>query len=331
MRSFSKWNGFRAAGFVGLASGCAAMLMLAAGCNREEAVATTQSTADRPAKEASTTDRKTAGPDTSSKYSDDQILAGLEKLDAPSGPAPIFEKYQDLTIQWDLPAAADAKVPDDDAAKLFKTPRSRQRYKVFSDGSKKKYGKYEEWYPNGQKFVEGEYIDDVKQGPWKLWHENGKLCKTENYLSGKLEGTWKTFTDKGLLESEVSFHDGVRSGRWVTYGPDGKTPAKQEEYYTAKEKKPAAEQTPAGAIDGEWIRYYADGKKASVEHFRNGKHDGELITYYPSGKPQLVQHFKDDQLNGKETRYMESGKVVKEIDWDRGQMVSTSNSGSAGK
>ena len=304
------------AGLVIVASACAAMVTCAVGCNREDAAATTQSSVDPQAKANPSAGDRAA--DSSSNLTDDQILTSLEKRDAPTGPAPIFEKYQDVTIQWEVPSSADAKDPDKQPETLYKSPRNRQRYKIFSDGSKKKDGKYEEWYPNGQKLQDGEYVDDVRQGPWKLWHENGKPCKTENYLNGKLEGTWKTFSDRGLLEMVVSYQDGVRNGRWITYGSDGKTPTRQEEYK-------------AGAIDGEWIYYFPDGKVFRIEHFKQGKRDGELIIRYANGKEQLVQHYQDDQLHGKETRYLENGKVAKEIDWDRGRMVSNSESGSAGK
>jgi antitoxin component YwqK of YwqJK toxin-antitoxin module len=316
MRSLLKWSSSHVAGLVVVASGCAAMFMCAVGCNREPDAATTKSSADPRAKAAAAAGDKTA--DASSDLTDEQIVASVLNRDAQTGPPPKFEKYQDVTIQWDVPASADAKDPDKQPQTLYKTPRSRQHTKFFSDGSTKKDGKYEEWYPNGQKLQEGEYVDDVRQGPWKLWHENGKPCKTENYLNGKLEGTWKTFSDRGLLEMVVSYHDGVRNGRWISYGPDGKTPTRQEEYK-------------AGAIDGEWIYYFADGKVGRIEHFKNGKRDGELITKYPNGKDQLVQHYVDDQLHGKESRYLENGKLAKEIDWDRGQMVSNSQSGSAGK
>ncbi len=316
MRSLLKWISSHVVGLVLVASGCAAILTCAVGCNREQASATTQSSADPQAKPTAAAGDKTA--DASSNLTDDQFLASLEKRDAPTGPPPKFEKYQDVTIQWDVPASANAKDPDKQPETLYKSPRSRQHTKFFSDATTKKDGKYEEWYPNGQKLQEGEFVDDVRQGPWKLWHANGKPCKTENYLNGKLEGTWKTFNDRGLLEMVVGYHDGDRHGRWISYGPDGKTPARQEEYK-------------AGAIDGEWIYYFADGKPARIEHFKNGKHDGELITKYPNGKDQLVQHYVDDQLHGKESRYRENGKLAKEIDWDRGQTVSNSSSESAGK
>ena len=122
MRSLLKWNCTHAVGLVVVVSGSAAILICAVGCNREPDAATTQSSADSQAKATPAAGDKTA--DASSNLTDDQILASLEKRDAPTGPPPKFEKYQDVTIQWDVPASVGAKDPDKQPETLYKSPRS---------------------------------------------------------------------------------------------------------------------------------------------------------------------------------------------------------------
>jgi antitoxin component YwqK of YwqJK toxin-antitoxin module len=305
-----------------LLGGCAALALVATGCSHEEASTSGQPVADaatHPAPATSTKAGKASAANNAANpdFTDDQILKDIDNQTKQAGPAPKFEKYQDLTIQWD-PLPGNPKDPDVAAAAEFKTPRSRQRWKVFSDGSKIRDGKYEEWYRNGQRSILGEYVDDSRQGPWKLWHENGKPCKTENYLNGKLEGKWDVLSDKGLLEQKVSYHDGERNGIWTIYAADGKTPKRQESYK-------------AGVFDGEWIFYSADGKPLTVQRYKNNKVDGEQRIYYPNGNLRLVQEFKDGVADGKETKYAEDGKTVKEKNvYDRGRKISSSTSGIAG-
>jgi antitoxin component YwqK of YwqJK toxin-antitoxin module len=282
-----------------LFGGCAALALIAAGCNHEEPSTNGQPVADTSARIAPVTSSKAGNASTATNaanpdFTDDQILKDIDKQTKQAGPAPKFEKYQDLTIQWDaLPG--NPKDPDVAAAAEFKTPRNRQRWKVFSDGSKIRDGKYEEWYRNGQRSILGEYVDDSRQGPWRLWHENGKPCKTENYLNGKLEGKWDVLSDKGLLEQKVSYHEGERNGIWTIYAVDGKTPVRRESY-------------------------------------KAGAFDGEQRIYYPNGNLRLVQEFKDGVPDGKETKYAEDGKTVKEDNvYDRGRKVSSSTGGIAGK
>jgi antitoxin component YwqK of YwqJK toxin-antitoxin module len=318
MRLFLAWDGARYIIRSALFGGCAASMALAAGCNHEDASTSVKPVADVSAPAVSTAPGKApaANRDLAPGFTDDSILNDLDKQNAPAGPPPKFEKYQDLTIQWD-PLPGNPKNPDEAAAAEFKTPRSRQRWKVFTDGSKKRDGKYEEWYRNGQRLVLGEYVDDVRQGPWKLWHENGKPCKTENYLNGKLEGKWDVFNDQGLLEQKVSYHDGQRHGTWIIYADDGKTPVRQESYK-------------ASAIDGEWIFYAADGKQ--IQHYKDNKLDGQRKVFYPNGNLRQAQEFKDGMPDGKETSYKEDGKTVKEENvYDRGRKVSSSTAGIAEK
>lgn len=315
------WNGVGPAIRLALFGSSTAFMLIAAGCNQDEASTGGQPAADAPAQTiplASANPRKAsakndaAAPD----FTDAQILKDFDNQTKQTGPAPKFEKYQDLTIQWDpLPGASKTK-EEADAAE-FKTPRSRQRWKVFSDGSKTRDGKYEEWYRNGQRLIVGEYVDDVRQGPWKIWHENGKLCKIENYLNGKLEGKWDVSNDKGLLEQKVSYHNGERDGTWVIYAADGKTPVRQESYK-------------AGAFDGEWIYYGAEGKPLTIQPYKNNKVDGEQKLFYPNGKLNRVQEYKDGLADGKETVYQEDGKTVKEENvYDRGRKISGSTKGNA--
>ncbi|HEV3416454.1 MAG TPA: toxin-antitoxin system YwqK family antitoxin, partial [Pirellulales bacterium] len=214
-------------------------------------------------------------------------------------------KYEQTT-SWDIP-----EKPGDESD-TFKLPRARRNVKLYSDNSVVADGLYTEWYPNGKKSLEGEYVDGLKQGPWKVWYDNGKLCRTENYLNGKLEGTWKIYHDDGTLKAEETYRDNKRDGRWIAYDSLGKLPNDQRDYK-------------AGVPSGVWIHYFADGKKDTEKHFVDGEREGEQTDWYENGQIKRVQRFKNDRLNGKEVRWKKTGEKEKEIEWLGGQIVSTSN------
>jgi antitoxin component YwqK of YwqJK toxin-antitoxin module len=300
-----------AGAFLALLIGCGVIVVFSVGCNRQGSATTTQSAAESSDSKSASNPTKNA--DISSDISDEEAAAIVSKITDEKAPPKKFVRYQDLTSQWDV-----ADKPADDKENAFKPPRVRRRVKLFSDNSTVADGPYIEWYPNGQKSLEGEYVDGLKQGPWKVWYDNGKLCRTENYLNGKLEGSWKIYHDDGTLKAEESYRDNKRDGRWIAYDKLGKLPADQWDYK-------------AGLPSGVWIHYYADGKKGAEQHYVDGKREGEQTDWYDNGQIKRVQHFKNDQLNGKEVRWNKTGEKEKEIEWLGGQIVSTSNGAPAEK
>ncbi|MBN8693058.1 MAG: hypothetical protein J0L69_07655 [Bacteroidetes bacterium] len=50
-----------------------------------------------------------------------------------------------------------------------------------------KGGQYLEYYENGNKKTEGNYLNNEKEGEWLSWSDNGQLVKKEKYKNGKLK------------------------------------------------------------------------------------------------------------------------------------------------
>jgi hypothetical protein len=46
------------------------------------------------------------------------------------------------------------------------------------------HGKYTEWYPNGQRAIEGEYLSGQKNGKWTEWDEKGRKLADHWYDNG---------------------------------------------------------------------------------------------------------------------------------------------------
>jgi len=157
-------------------------------------------------------------------------------------------------------------------------------YKLFSDEHKVKDGRSTEYWPNGQKHSEGNYVDGVLNGPWHYWYDNGQEAYTENRVNGKLHGQWKQLNEKGVLEEEVSYKAGKRDGRWT--------------------------------------KYYEDGSQKKTEtHYVDGVESGVRQAWWKNGQLALEETLSDGQRNGKRTTLDESGKKLSEVEYRNGRPV----------
>ena len=69
------------------------------------------------------------------------------------------------------------------------------------------YGKYKEWYENGQLKINANYNEKGKlNGVYKKWYGNGNLFIYANYnKKGKLNGVYKRWYSNGNLIFEIKF------------------------------------------------------------------------------------------------------------------------------
>jgi antitoxin component YwqK of YwqJK toxin-antitoxin module len=88
------------------------------------------------------------------------------------------------------------------------------------DGAKQLY-KFEEFYEDGLKRVEGYYRNDERDGRWNSWHDNGKLWSVANYKDGKLHGSQIVYYPNGNKYYEGRFENGLRKGVWKFWNEDG--------------------------------------------------------------------------------------------------------------
>lgn len=272
--------------------GAAALTIgLMAGCHRSPPSSESEPSAsggtDQSAISAKSAGSHSAADDL---FPDEKLLAG--KHADPSLPPPKFVRRKEVTAQF----------PD-------KTPQSIWQVKVFSDNSEVKDGPYKEFYPDGNKFVEGRYVDGQKEGDWTFWGKNGKLLKTEKYRDGKLDGAWTLFREDGSKERDVSFKAGKREGKWVFYDAAGKNSPVEQHEYKASDR------------DGTWIKWYPNGNKQSEEHYVDGQIDGEQTRWYESGKQKEVQTFKNGVPDGKRIRWKENGEKIDEVEFKNGRPV----------
>jgi antitoxin component YwqK of YwqJK toxin-antitoxin module len=289
------WRGFRWAA-VGVL-----LTALVAGCHRAE----TSADSEPPSPGGKDASAVSSNASTAATGTPTELLAGNEKFKSGnptdiSLPPPKYLRRKLVTAQF----------PD-------KTPQSTWMVKVYSDGSEINDGPHTEFYPNGNKLVEGQYLDGKSEGKWNFWGTNGKVIKTETYRNGKFDGAWTLFREDGSKERDVSYKAGKRDGKWILYDAAGKNKPVEQQEYKADDSK--AEANP----DGTWINWYPDGKKKSETHFKNGQIDGEQTRWYPDGNKRESQSFKDGVPDGKRIRWKDNGEKIDEVDFRNGHPVNS--------
>lgn len=72
----------------------------------------------------------------------------------------------------------------------------------------KKQGLWTAWFDNGQKQSEGFYENDLRNGKATVWRDNGFVYYEGYYSMGKLHGTWTFYDIDGSRNKQVLFeHD----------------------------------------------------------------------------------------------------------------------------
>jgi len=89
---------------------------------------------------------------------------------------------------------------------------SQQGYYKIINGEYKKFGRYKQWYENGQSRTQEYYENDKITGYFKVWYENGQLNHYGFFKNEKLEGIFKSFYENGKLASTSYYTNGEKNG-----------------------------------------------------------------------------------------------------------------------
>lgn len=89
-------------------------------------------------------------------------------------------------------------------------------------GEELRHGKWQEWYPNGQPKMSGQYNHDKKVGQFTYWHSNGQKAAEGQYLADKHEATWVWWHQNGQKSVTGSFQNGLLVDQWRWWAEDGK-------------------------------------------------------------------------------------------------------------
>jgi antitoxin component YwqK of YwqJK toxin-antitoxin module len=156
-------------------------------------------------------------------------------------------------------------------------------------------GFYREYYPNGQKFVDGQYKDGRQDGDWTYWHENGTLNRKLTYKDGLPDGSWDVHRADGSLMVTRSFKLGRRDGTWTYYDDTGKQPLRVEKYADGK-------------ADGEWKIWFPSGQLQRQISFKAGNRDGLAAEWDEKGNKRIEMNYVDGKPDGDSTSWTADGR-----------------------
>lgn len=181
----------------------------------------------------------------------------------------------------------------------------------FSDNHFEADGKYKEFYPNGQVFVEGQYNRGRQDGEWVFYFDNGQLNRKATFNNGKPDGPRDIYRADGTMLAKRGFADGLRDGDWITYDATGKKPISEEHYVKGKE-------------DGVWKYWHPNGKQKQQLSLKQGVRHGATTEWDDKGEKRFEANFVDGKLDGTATRWFPDGrKIVQE--YKEGKLVSQSS------
>lgn len=257
---------------------CCAVL----GCQPSQPVSSTTHNSDREATRSTDSDEAGTPAPVGDRGSAQAADAGGQG-ERPSGPATILtvsdqkrsNKPSQLTntagtgkrgpaadfppsIETELPsestpaAAADSEGQTEVRETFYGDGSTRRQWivKILPDGTEVEHGEALLWHQNGQVWLQGEYVDGVRQGLWLSWHPNGnKRGEGRLHLNRRI-GTWIRWDEKGQKRSEAAYELGLAHGKSTVWDEDGNVIETGE--YVRRKKH------------GTWIKY-VDGEKTETE------------------------------------------------------------------
>jgi antitoxin component YwqK of YwqJK toxin-antitoxin module len=78
-----------------------------------------------------------------------------------------------------------------------------------------------DYHPNGQKYMEGAYKENLREGKWTSWYEDGTLWSEGEFVAGESHGKTSVFHPNGQLHYKGSFNKGQRVGIWTFFDENG--------------------------------------------------------------------------------------------------------------
>ncbi|MBZ4373515.1 toxin-antitoxin system YwqK family antitoxin [Corallococcus sp. AS-1-6] len=83
------------------------------------------------------------------------------------------------------------------------------------------HGAYVDYWPNGQKQSEGQYLNGFRTGHWTFWDANGVKTGETDFAAGDYHGTRVQFFANGKPKMIEQYRKGFRNGTVQELSEDG--------------------------------------------------------------------------------------------------------------
>ena len=118
--------------------------------------------------------------------------------------------------------------------------KSEKTYKKIN--GKEQLIKEVQYHPNGNKYMEGNYTDELRDGHWVSWYSNGTVWSEGDFVKGESHGRRTVYFTNGSKYYEGNYNMGKRTGLWVFYDETGNK-VKEVNYDKETEITPETELT----------------------------------------------------------------------------------------
>lgn len=88
-----------------------------------------------------------------------------------------------------------------------------------SDGKELKYEI--RYYENGQKEMEGAFLNSKRHGKWIAWYDNGVIWSIGYYNEGLRNGSSEVYYPNGEVRYEKHYVNDTAEGTWLFYNENG--------------------------------------------------------------------------------------------------------------
>lgn len=171
--------------------------------------------------------------------------------------------------------------------------RLKEEYQVLANKKNILNGFYNAYFQNGNRKVEGLYVNNLPEGVWKYFYENGKMKSSGFYKNGVSDSKWTYFYESGLPKMKGKLVNDKKDSLWTFYYENG---FPQSEGYYENDTAIA-----------EWKYFYDDGKLKSKTYLVAGA--GWVKEYYPSGNIKSEGLMQNNLADSIWTHYHENGAI----------------------
>lgn len=194
-------------------------------------------------------------------------------------------------------------------------------------------GPYFKFHSNGQKAIQGSFVDGKANGLFLFWLPDGNKVEEKGYRNGQLHGAYVKYGKDnqkvlegryalgkkngefafygkgGRLKQKGSFRDNIKDGVWTTYNRDGQPRNK----FTFK----------AGKKNGKAELYYSNGQLRAQGSYKENEQHGVWVNFFQEGNPKAQGAFVDGEKNGPWSFFRRDGQLTKVVYYQNGRAIRT--------
>jgi len=155
-------------------------------------------------------------------------------------------------------------------------------------------GTYLSFFEDGNKRIEGYYVNGQPSQLWTYYFENGEKKSSGYIKDGIANGKWEYYYESGGVRAKGVLNGAKKIGYWTNYFENGNE--KSSGTYFADQK------------EGIWNYFFEDGSLKAQAYFEEGK--GNYKEFYPGGTVKMEGPNLNGKSDGDWRYYYESGELL---------------------